>query len=169
MQISLEEILERNYGVQKVFGDNGELTPEGLDAYNKMIALVADVGDFFNTNIENWIATFDSVLDESKGQDWARENDENKIFTFRFYFRNYDGGLDEIEFCAESIVQAKCLFTEWAEEQKAETDFEPKHYGWRVAFNLDDLNEYGDRYGNPDEYELLETKWQIREGNALNI
>ena len=149
MQISIEQILERNYGIKEPFDEKGSLTLEGPEAYNKLIAVLADVGDFFNTNIENWINTLDEVIDSEKSE-LIRQN--AKIFTFRVTYINEWGREKEIEFCAVDREEAVDLFNVWCiNDEKCVEPLEM--LGVRATYNEDDHKEYGINYGLPYEYE----------------
>lgn len=77
-------------------------------------------------------------------------SDEGKIYTFEFTYDNPDDDFHSIQFCAESLAEAEKLFYGWA---KGEGNWaNPTYTNCEVVYDADDADEYGDRYGTPEEY-----------------
>lgn len=75
----------------------------------------------------------------------------NKMYTFQFNFKDPDGNDDETQFCAENYDEACGLFESWYFEN-FRTNVPVSEYETSVVHNDDDEDEYGDRYGTPEEY-----------------
>lgn len=90
--ISLEEILQRNYDVKNAFDGDGNMTLEGEKAYEKMISLMADLGDFFEVNLDNWISRLDEVAGPSVKIELEKDNLIKGPPSIYFYDKNTDEG-----------------------------------------------------------------------------
>lgn len=77
---------------------------------------------------------------------------DNKMFTFEFSFMNPDTTQDdETQFCAESYDEACGLFEAWYREEFGK-NIPVSEYEASVVYDEDDSDEYGERYGTPEEY-----------------
>lgn len=76
----------------------------------------------------------------------------SKTFTFQFNFANpKTKSDDEIQFCAETQLEAISLFSNWALVDE-HMDKVPEISDIQVVYNKEDADEYGDKYGLPEEY-----------------
>lgn len=75
----------------------------------------------------------------------------DKMYTFQFDFKDPDWNDDETQFCAENYDEACSLFESWYLEN-FRTNIPVREYETSVVYNDDDADEYGDRYGTPEEY-----------------
>lgn len=77
---------------------------------------------------------------------------QNKIFTFQFEFTNPKTNKDDqIQFCAETQLEAIRLFSDWALSDEKMKKV-PKIDDIELVYNQNDADEYGDEYGTPEEY-----------------
>lgn len=83
----------------------------------------------------------------------------NKIYTFLLHYSG-DDGFNSISYCAETVEEAKKLYHE---EFK---DNPPRIESIEVVYMKEDAEEYGNRYGTPEEYEKMHGSTSI-EGEKL--
>ena len=77
-----------------------------------------------------------------------------KVFTFKFTF-TANGKEDSAEFCAHSVAEAERFFEEWFLNENESNTGEIPFYEVEVVYNEEDADDYGNRYGTPEDHNRI--------------
>jgi hypothetical protein len=91
----------------------------------------------------------------------------SKIYTFQFQYDGIDD-FGSIQFCAKNQQEAEEFFQRWCIECHMKDEKPPETFGFNsveVVHDDNDKDLYGDRYGEPEEYEAERLRETFRASN----